>query len=138
MQHPRARRLRQQARQERHDGAAARAGAGDEADAGRLDAAGQQAREDGLGAGVDGAEQEAAQRDEDGVGDEVGDEPDEHVEDEGAEGQREDGALLAEAVAEGREGEAAEGDAALWGVSLLVREKGRGKGGEVTKKPAVT
>lgn len=114
MQHPRPGRLRQQPRQKRRDGPAARAGRCDEADGGGLEVAGEQAREDGLGAGVDGAEQEADEGDEDGVGDEVGDVPDEEVEDEGAGGEGVDAGGFAGAVAEGREKEAAEGDAALW------------------------
>lgn len=113
MQDPRARALRDDTRQKRRDGAAGTAHGADDAEGGDLGAAVEVAREDGHGAGVDGAEDEAEEGDEDGVaeGAQGGHAPDEELRDDGRQHEDEDGGKLAEEVRGVREGEAAERDA---------------------------
>lgn len=111
MQNPRANLLRQQAREEGRQGAARAPERRHGGQAAHLQAAGEELGEDGGGAGVDGAEEEADDGDGDGLADDVGHEPDEELEGRRAGDEEGDGALLAEAVRRVGEQEAAEGDA---------------------------
>lgn len=115
MQHDRAALLRDQARDERPDGAAGAPRRGHEADGRGLDGARQQAHERDGGAGRDGAQHVANEADGDGVADHVGHQPDQQLEGYGAEAEDEDEAPLADAGGDVGQGEAAEGDSCLRG-----------------------
>ncbi|ODA78169.1 hypothetical protein RJ55_06774 [Drechmeria coniospora] len=111
MQHVRADGLGQQSRDERRHRSAQAAAGADGADAAQGVAPRHAAHEDGGGAGVDGAQQQADDGHGNGVADNVGHEPDEHLKRHGADDEPVDESLLADPLRRRRQAEAAEGDA---------------------------
>lgn len=96
---------------EGRDGPAGAAEGADDAHAADLLAAGEVAREDDGGAGVHGSQQQTDDGEGHGLADDVGHEPDEQLEDGGADDEDVDEPLLADLGADGREREPAQRDA---------------------------
>lgn len=113
MQNPRTRSLRKNTGCKGRNGSTRATRAANKADRRRLDMAGHGARKDGLGTGIDRAEEKTKSGDSNGISNDVRNEPGQELENNAANGENGDEPLLTNSGREVREDEATQRDTAL-------------------------